>query len=175
MCGGVFCVWCKAFGSSQWLHPCPLSPFLLIFRVPPVFSVCGGAYAGGLAGVNTGTIAASYSTASANGGAGILDFIGGLVGRNNAGTIAASYATGAVSNAGQQQGRQFNWTKPWHSNRKLWVRRSGRHWRHSKRGKSINRRRSCRRQHQRRQHMAHKRLGFWYQQPVSTAQVGNRI
>ena len=69
-----------------------------------MFSVCGGAYAGGLAGVNTGTIAASYSTASANGGAGILDFIGGLVGRNNAGTIAASYATGAVSNAGSSKG-----------------------------------------------------------------------
>ena len=46
--------------------------------------------------MNTGTIAASYSTASANGGAGILDFIGGLVGHNNTGTIAASYATGTA-------------------------------------------------------------------------------
>ena len=57
--------------------------------------VRGGGIVGGLVGGNfSGTIIASYSTASV---AGVYD-IGGLVGSNFSGTIIASYSTGNVSN-----------------------------------------------------------------------------
>ena len=50
---------------------------------------------GGLAGrFDGGSIAASWVTGDADGGAGITDNVGGLVGRQNAGSIAASWATG---------------------------------------------------------------------------------
>ena len=48
---------------------------------------------GGLVGENQGTITASYSTGSADGGTGSSDNVGGLVG-DNRGTIVASYSTG---------------------------------------------------------------------------------
>ena len=50
-----------------------------------------------LAGVNSGTITASYATGSADGGDGDNDYAGGLVGLNSGGgTITASYATGSA-------------------------------------------------------------------------------
>ena len=52
----------------------------------------GTEFAGGLAGLNAGTISNSYATASVTAGA----YVGGLVG-NNGGTISNSYATGNVS------------------------------------------------------------------------------
>ena len=58
----------------------------------------GTAYAGGLVGVNGGTIGDSYATgsATATGSGGV--FAGGLLGYNNhSGTISNSYATGQVT------------------------------------------------------------------------------
>ena len=59
----------------------------------------GGAnfdYVGGLVGRNAGTIAASYATATADGGGGNSDSVGALVGYNSSGTITASHGFGST-------------------------------------------------------------------------------
>ena len=58
-----------------------------------------GRGAGGLAGTNRGTIRASYSTATVDGGPHSYSTVGGLVARLDGGAIIASYAAGAVSAA----------------------------------------------------------------------------
>ena len=62
-------------------------------------STAGFSNVGGLVGNNTGTITASYATATANGASGEVDTVGGLVGQNQ-GTITASYATGTANGNG---------------------------------------------------------------------------
>jgi len=57
--------------------------------------VIGSTNVGGLAGINYGTISASYATGSLSGN----DNVGGLVGLNG-GVISSSYATGSVSGLG---------------------------------------------------------------------------
>ncbi len=57
------------------------------------------AYAGGLAGVNGGTIIFAYATGTDSGGG----FVGGLVGENE-GSITSSYASGPVSGSGDDGG-----------------------------------------------------------------------
>ena len=58
-----------------------------------------GRGAGGLVGTNRGTIRASYSTATVDGGPHSYSTVGGLVARLDGGAIIASYAAGAVSAA----------------------------------------------------------------------------
>ena len=58
--------------------------------------------AGGLVGWNNGTITACYSTGNANGGDGVSDDVGRLVGRNNtSGTITASHGFSTVTREGR--------------------------------------------------------------------------
>ena len=69
-------------------------------------------YAGGLAGLNFGTISASYATgavAVAASGANSYEYAGGLVALNSGnGTITASYAAGAVASIGTDSNRSTN-------------------------------------------------------------------
>ena len=66
-------------------------------------TVVGGNFVGGLTGGNSGTIRASYSTASVGGG-GNNSPVGGLAGSSD-GVIIASYAAGAVTgNSGSEVG-----------------------------------------------------------------------
>jgi len=57
--------------------------------------------AGGLVGLQSrlggNSIVASYATGTVNGGDGIRNYVGGLVGSSSSGTIIASYSTGAVT------------------------------------------------------------------------------